>query len=82
MRQQLPVAAGGVGGAAPGALQEALVQQADDLRGGRGPVGLADVQALEVQVVVGARLRETGVGRLLEGTADIRGCSGACLDLV
>lgn len=61
VRQQLPVAAGGVGGLTAGALQEALVQQAACL-GGR----VADGQSLQLQAAVGGRLGETAAWLFLQ----------------
>lgn len=66
MREELPMAAGGIGRPALWALQETLIQEAGDFRGGRGTMRVGDSETLELQAVVGAGLGETGVWLLLE----------------
>lgn len=63
--QQLPVAIGRVRGMTLGALQKAFVQEAGDFRRRSRVV---DGETLELQPVVGAGLREAGVGRFLKNT--------------
>lgn len=50
------MAAGGIGGPTLRTLQETLVQEVGDFRGGCGPVRVANSKTLKLQAVVGAGL--------------------------
>lgn len=66
VRQELPVAAGGIGGPALGALQETLIQEVGDFGRRRRSGRVADGQVIKLKIVVGAGLRETGAWRFLK----------------
>lgn len=64
--QELPVAAGGVGGPTLRTLQETLIQEIGGFGGRRGTVRVTDGETLELQAAVRGGLWETAVGLFLE----------------
>lgn len=64
--QELPAAAGGIGGPTHWALQESIIQEVGDFRGRCGTMRVTDSKTLKLQAAVGAGLWETAVWLFLK----------------